>query len=291
MPKGFWQHKTNRPDGRHRARRSSYRKTSTTRGRRCTTQQVQPCGRGAKRSGCHPLHPNRGHCPPWPQSHRSQGATIRVAVCLPRYGHDPIPSVKFARVQFGSPAFLVNLRLLLTRVHFSNDLYTICLPATARSAAQYLLAALAHHASIGGGRPRPDHHHLHTRNPSGDGCLPAVCSPLTRQAQSVSPLCRRSSLGWHEDPSRHSRSQVLLSYSSLSSAHFYRTLVGHRRSTCPTHSAPCPRAAPIGAGTKCRSCCANRAASGHAGQPTHAPSPRPRKSHWSSINAARPGCG
>ncbi len=99
MHRVFWQHKTNQPDGRHRAGGVDCRETSTPSGRRCTTQQVRPYGRGAIGSGCHPLHPNRGRCPPWLQSHRSLGATTRAAVCLPRYAHDPTPSVKFARVQ------------------------------------------------------------------------------------------------------------------------------------------------------------------------------------------------
>jgi hypothetical protein len=102
MDSRFWQYKTNRPDGRHRARGIDCQETFTTRGRRCITQQVRPYSRGAVGSGCHPLHPNRGRCPPWPQNHRSLGATTRVAVCLPRYAHDPIPSVKFARVQNSS---------------------------------------------------------------------------------------------------------------------------------------------------------------------------------------------
>ena len=99
MDSRFWQHKTNRPDGRHRAGGIAGQETLTTRGRRCITQQVRLYGRGASGSGCHPLHPKRGRSPPWPQRHRSLGATTRVAVCLPRFAQAPTPSVKFARVQ------------------------------------------------------------------------------------------------------------------------------------------------------------------------------------------------
>ena len=117
MHEVFWQHETNRPDGRHRARGVDCRETSMPSDRRCITQQVRPYGRGAVGSGCHPLHPNRGRCPPWPYSHQSLGVTTRAAVCLPRYAHHATLPVKFARVQYYSCSY--------TAVHGSGRSFQI----------------------------------------------------------------------------------------------------------------------------------------------------------------------